>query len=177
MESDVTAKLLNFTQEPHAYVSYLDSVVEAFFGGNTGNNSVAVRCLDSSPCGLQPCLTSPPRASAALRMSPAIGNTESTSSSVVVIGPTWALVVQQAQARTAIEALQAHPDAWARSDIILQHSKSPQSKFVALQVRDPSLCYILLFSLPCCQPCHVYQCSAAPTSAQGSHARRFWKKL
>jgi hypothetical protein len=35
-----------------------------------------------------------------------------------------------------MEALQAHPDAWARVDIILQHSKSPQSKFVALQVLD-----------------------------------------
>lgn len=44
------------------------------------------------------------------------------------------VLLQQAQARAAIEALQAHPDAWGRVDVILQHSKSPQSKFVALQV-------------------------------------------
>ena len=91
MESDVTAKLLNFTQEPHAYVSYLDSVVDAFFGSNTGNNAVAVRCLDPSPHVLQSCLTSPPRASAALHISPAIGNMESARIQVVVIGLTWGL--------------------------------------------------------------------------------------
>jgi hypothetical protein len=36
---DVTAKLLDFSQEPQAYVNYLDSVVEAFYGTN---NSVQV---------------------------------------------------------------------------------------------------------------------------------------
>ena len=43
--------------------------------------------------------------------------------------------LQQTQARTAIEALQAHPSAWEKVDTILQRSKSEQSKFVALQVR------------------------------------------
>lgn len=53
MESDVTARLLNFNEEPHAYVSYLDSVVEAFFGGNNGNHAVAVRAFSPSPHVLQ----------------------------------------------------------------------------------------------------------------------------
>ena len=53
MESDVTARLLNFNEEPHAYVSFLDSVVEAFYGGNHGNLAVAVRVLSPSSHALQ----------------------------------------------------------------------------------------------------------------------------
>jgi hypothetical protein len=54
--------------------------------------------------------------------------------------------LQQTQARTAIEALQSHPQAWEKVDTILQHSQSEQSKFVALQVRwtSAALCMHLI---------------------------------
>lgn len=42
--------------------------------------------------------------------------------------------MQQSEARKALEALQAHPNAWEKVDTILQHSKSQQAKFIALQV-------------------------------------------
>jgi hypothetical protein len=43
---DVTSRLLDFNQEPQAYVGYLDSVVDAFYGTN---NSFQVRVHNAAP--------------------------------------------------------------------------------------------------------------------------------
>lgn len=45
--------------------------------------------------------------------------------------------LQRAQAGKAIETLKEHPKAWEKVDVVLQHSTSEQSKYVALQVRIP----------------------------------------
>lgn len=41
-ENEVASRLLDFTQEPQAYVSYLDSVVDAFY---SSTNAAQVRRL------------------------------------------------------------------------------------------------------------------------------------
>lgn len=46
---------------------------------------------------------------------------------------------ERAQASQAIEALKAHPKAWEKVDVILQHSKSQQAKFVALQILEETI--------------------------------------
>ena len=44
-------------------------------------------------------------------------------------------VVQRQASERILQKLQEHPDAWTRVDSVLEHSKSQQAKFYALQVR------------------------------------------
>lgn len=43
--------------------------------------------------------------------------------------------VQRQASERILQKLQEHPDAWTRVDSVLEHSKSQQAKFYALQVR------------------------------------------
>ena len=45
------------------------------------------------------------------------------------------LGVQRQASERILQKLQEHPDAWTRVDSVLEHSKSQQAKFYALQVR------------------------------------------
>lgn len=156
-ETEVASRLLDFTQEPQAYVSYLDSVVDAFY---SSTNAAQVR---------QQCRKGTAFCSAVMTRHSDADNDVLGKASLLthfkhLLSVNQAVWLQQAQARAAIEALQAHPDAWGRVDVILQHSKSPQSKFVALQVL---LCPLLSCLLWICLVVHPLLVFHAPPEYLG----------